>query len=48
MRKALAAIVILTFTSLICSSMLAMFSGTMLVHRYQHSQGIGYPYFMAY
>jgi len=47
MRKALASVVIIAFVGLLCTSLLAVFSGSSLGNQYLiHSQQ--YPYFMAY
>lgn len=47
MRKAFASLVIVIFAGLLCTSLLAIFSGATLGSQYTglHSQ---YPYFMAY
>lgn len=49
MKKALASIVIIAFAGLLCTSLLAVFSGSKLGKQYaakEHS--LHYPYFMAY
>lgn len=48
MRKALASVIIIAFAGLLCSSLLAIFSGNTLASRYAANQSIHYPYFMAY
>lgn len=49
MKKALASIVIIAFAGLLCTSMLAVFSGSKLAEQFivKHQQ-LHYPYFMAY
>lgn len=49
MKKALASIVVIAFTGLLCTSLLAVFSGSQLSQMYvmKHQQ-LHYPYFMAY
>jgi hypothetical protein len=49
MKKALASIVIIAFAGLLCTSLLAIFSGSKLAQQYvtKHQQ-LQYPYFMAY
>jgi hypothetical protein len=49
MKKALASIVIIAFLGLLCTSILAIFSGSKLGQQYaSKNQQIEYPYFMAY
>ena len=49
MKKALASIVIIAFAGLICTSLLAVFSGSKLGQQYvMKHQHLHYPYFMAY
>ncbi len=48
MRKALAGVVIVAFTGLLCTSLLAMFHGTTIGSEYLTSQALQYPFFMAY
>ena len=49
MKKALASVVIVAFAGLLCTSLLAVFSGSKLGQQYvlKHQQ-LQYPYFMAY
>lgn len=49
MKKTLASIVIIAFAGLLCTSLLAVFSGSKLAEQFivKHQQ-VHYPYFMAY
>jgi hypothetical protein len=49
MKKTFASIVIVAFAGLLCTSLLAVFSGARLGQQYasKHQQ-VEYPYFMAY
>lgn len=48
MRKALASVVIIAFTGLITTSLLAVFSSTHLGQQYMQSQNSEYPYYVIY
>lgn len=48
MKKALASIVIIAFVGLLCTSILAIFSGQRLGKQYLSQQHLQYPYVMAY
>ncbi len=48
MRKALASVVIIAFAGLLCTSLLAVFSGNAVNRLYKQNQPIHYPYFLAY
>ena len=48
MRRALASLAIIAFAGLLCTSLLAVFSGTTLGNRYINNTSVEYPYFMAY
>lgn len=49
MKKTLASIVIIAFVGLLCTSLLAVFSGSKLGQQYiLNHQKLHYPYFMAY
>ncbi|MBL4759525.1 MAG: hypothetical protein JKY80_01545 [Mariprofundaceae bacterium] len=49
MKKALASIVIIAFAGLLCTSLLAVFSGSKLGQQYvTKDHNLHYPYFMAY
>jgi len=49
MNKALASVIIIAFVGLLCTSLLAIFSGSKLGQQYvMKHQELHYPYFMAY
>jgi len=48
MKKTLASIVVVAFAGLLCTGLLAVFSGTAIGKQYISSQSHQYPYFLAY
>lgn len=48
MRKALASVVIVAFAGLLCTSLLALFSGTKLGTHYTNGRAFQNPYTMTY
>lgn len=49
MKKALASIVIVAFAGLLCTTLLAVFSGSKLGNQYvHHHTAVQYPYYMIY
>lgn len=48
MRRALAGVVIVAFAGLLCTSLLALFSGNSIDAKYLNSHSLHYPYFIAY
>lgn len=49
MKKALASIIVIAFAGLLCTSLLAVFSGSKLAQQFiTKDQQLHYPYFMAY
>lgn len=48
MRKTLASVVVIAFAGLLCTSLLAVFDGSMVGSHYLSSQMLEHSYFMAY
>jgi len=48
MRRAIAGVVILAFASLLCTSLIAIFTGNAANSHYMASASLHYPYYIAY